>query len=40
MEVSNARIGSGVHHRNSTEVGARMGREITAHATKHCLQPR
>jgi hypothetical protein len=27
-EVSNARVWAGVHYRNSTEVGARMGREI------------
>jgi hypothetical protein len=28
QEVSNARVWSGVHYRNSTEVGMRMGREV------------
>jgi hypothetical protein len=27
-EVDNARIWGGIHYRNSTEVGERMGREI------------
>lgn len=39
-EVSNARIWSGVHYRNSTEVGQRMGREIAAFAVKGYLQPK
>ena len=40
QEVSNARIWSGVHYRNSTEVGARMGREVATLAVKNYLQPR
>lgn len=38
-EVSNARIWSGVHYRNSTEVGARMGGQIGAYATANYLKP-
>jgi hypothetical protein len=33
-EVSNARIWGGIHYRNSTEVGRRMGREIGLLAVK------
>jgi hypothetical protein len=39
-EVSNARIWSGVHYRNSTEVGERMGREIAGYAVANYLQPK
>jgi len=38
-EVSNARIWSGVHYRNSAEVGARMGGEIGTCATAKYLKP-
>jgi hypothetical protein len=40
QEVSNARVWSGVHYRNSTEVGMRMGREVGTYAVKNYLQPR
>lgn len=39
-EVSNARIWSGVHYRNSTEVGQRMGRQVAAFARANYLQPK
>jgi hypothetical protein len=38
-EVANARIWSGVHYRNSTEVGARMGGEIGGYAAANFLKP-
>ena len=38
-EVSNARIWSGVHYRNSVEVGARMGGEIGEYAAANFLKP-
>ncbi|TFZ05661.1 phosphatase PAP2 family protein [Ramlibacter henchirensis] len=38
QEVSNARIWSGVHYRNSAEVGARMGGEIGSYATANFLK--
>ena len=38
-EVDNARIWGGIHYRNSTEVGERMGREIGRLAAKSVLQP-
>jgi hypothetical protein len=38
-EVSNARIWSGVHYRNSAEVGARMGDQIGTYATANYLRP-
>jgi hypothetical protein len=38
-EVSNARIWSGVHYRNSAEVGARMGGEIGSYAVANYLKP-
>jgi hypothetical protein len=39
-EVSEARILDGVHYRNSTEVGAAMGRKIGALAArKHFTAP-
>ena len=40
VEVANARIWSGVHYRHSTEVGARMGQQVAAHAVRNYLQPR
>jgi hypothetical protein len=39
QEVNNARIWSGVHYRNSTEVGAQMGRKIGELATTQFMQP-
>jgi hypothetical protein len=38
-EVSNARVWGGVHYRNSTEVGARMGLEIGRLAVASAMQP-
>ena len=38
-EVNNARIWGGIHYRNSTEVGERMGREIGRLAVESVLQP-
>jgi hypothetical protein len=38
-EVNNARIWGGIHYRNSTEVGERMGREIGTFAVKSAMQP-
>lgn len=38
-EVSNARIWSGVHYRNSTEVGAKMGEQIGSYAVANYLKP-
>jgi hypothetical protein len=38
-EVSNARIWSGVHYRNSAEVGAKMGGEIGTYASANFLKP-
>ena len=40
QEVSNARIWSGVHYRNSAEVGTRMGQQVATHAVANYLQPR
>jgi len=39
-EMSNARIWSGIHFRNSTEVGAAMGREIGRYVLETQLKPR
>jgi hypothetical protein len=39
QEVANARIYDGVHYRNSTEVGTRMGKKIGALAAAKALQP-
>jgi hypothetical protein len=39
-EVSNARIWSGVHYRNSAEVGARMGKQVADYAVANYLQPK
>lgn len=38
-EVNNARIWGGIHYRNSTEVGERMGREIGRLALQSVLRP-
>jgi hypothetical protein len=38
-EVANARIYDGVHYRNSTEVGAAMGKKIGALAAANALRP-
>jgi len=43
-EVIDARVYSGIHFRNSDEVGARMGRQVaqfvSKHALRNCSQPR
>ena len=39
-EVSDARIWSGVHYRNSAEVGARMGKQVADYAVANYLQPK
>jgi hypothetical protein len=39
-EVSNARIWSGVHYRNSAEVGERMGKQVGDFAVANYLQPK
>ena len=38
-EVDEARIWGGMHYRNSTEVGERMGRAIGAYAVANGLKP-
>jgi hypothetical protein len=38
-EVDNARVWGGIHYRNSTEVGERMGREIGRLVSSTALQP-
>ena len=38
QEVIDARVYSGIHFRNSDEVGARMGRQIAQFASKHALR--
>jgi hypothetical protein len=38
QEVIDARVYSGIHFRNSDEVGARMGRQIAQFASHHALQ--
>jgi hypothetical protein len=40
LEVSNARIWSGVHYRNSTEVGQQMGSSIARYALDNYMRPR
>jgi hypothetical protein len=40
QEVNNGRIYDGVHFRNSTEVGAAMGRQVGARAVERYLRPR
>lgn len=37
-EVIDARVYSGIHFRNSDEVGARMGRQVAQFVSKHALQ--
>jgi hypothetical protein len=37
-EVIGARIYSGIHFRNSDEVGARLGRKVAQFVMKHALQ--
>ena len=37
-EVIDARVYSGIHFRNSDEVGARMGRQIAQFVSKHALR--
>jgi hypothetical protein len=39
LEVANARIYDGVHYRNSTEVGAAMGKKIGALTAANALRP-
>ena len=39
-EVIDARVYSGIHFRNSDEVGARMGRQIAQFVSKHALRKR
>lgn len=39
-EVQNARIWSGVHYRNSSEVGAQLGRNIAQYALANYMKPR
>ena len=39
QEVNNGRIYDGVHYRNSTEVGAAMGRQVGALAVERYLRP-
>lgn len=38
QEVIDARVYSGIHFRNSDDVGARMGRQIAQFASKHALR--
>lgn len=38
-EVIDARVYSGIHFRNSDEVGARMGRQVAQFVAKHALRP-
>jgi hypothetical protein len=38
-EINNARIWGGIHYRNTTEVGERMGREIGRLAATSLMQP-
>jgi len=39
QEVIDARVYSGIHFRNSDEVGARMGRQIAQFVSRHALRP-
>ena len=34
-EVRNARVYGGMHYRNSTRVGAALGRQVSRYMTKH-----
>jgi hypothetical protein len=38
QEVIDARVYSGIHFRNSDEVGARMGRQVAQFVSKHALR--
>ena len=38
-EVIDARVFSGIHFRNSDEVGARIGRQVAQFVSKHALRP-
>ena len=38
-EVIDARVYSGIHFRNSDEVGARLGRQVAQFVSKHALRP-
>jgi len=38
-EVIDARVYSGIHFRNTDEVGARMGRQVAQFVSKHALRP-
>ena len=38
-EVIDARVFSGIHFRNSDEVGARVGRQVAQFVSKHALRP-
>jgi hypothetical protein len=40
QEVANARIWSGVHYRNSADVGAAMGRAVAQHTMATVMKPR
>jgi hypothetical protein len=40
QEVINARVYSGIHFRNSDEVGAQLGDEIARFVIRHALRPR
>jgi hypothetical protein len=39
-DILNARIYGGMHYRNSTVVGAEMGRQVARNAMKHYFRPR
>jgi hypothetical protein len=39
-EVSDARVWSGLHYRNSMDEGAALGRRIAEHVTEHYFRPR
>ena len=39
QEVIDARVYSGIHFRNSDEVGARMGRQVAQFVSNHALRP-
>ena len=38
QEVIDARVYSGIHFRNSDEVGARLGRQVAQFVSHHALQ--
>ena len=38
-EVIDARVYSGIHYRNSDEVGARQGRQVAQFVITHALKP-